>query len=92
MGKRRAKVGFACRKRLTVALSPVAVFANQVLLHDEFSIGVEWFADMREHGCIDHCEIAGNADCANLDPLKLVQVACALKAIDESVLGDPIPR
>jgi len=71
---------------------PVAVFANQILLHDELAIGVEWFVDMSEHRGVRDCEIAGHADRSNLNPLKLIQIACALQASDEAVPRNSISR
>jgi hypothetical protein len=69
---------------------PLSVFMNQVLLHHEFPISVEWFADVREHRRIGNCEIAGNADGTNFNALKLVQIAGPLKPVHEPVFRDSV--
>src|SRR6266542_930901 len=52
--------------------TPVPIFTDEVLLHDQLSVGIEGLGDMRVHGCINYCQVSRDAWHTNLNPIELI--------------------
>src|SRR5574341_338046 len=71
--------------------TPLAVFANQILLDDQLTIRIKRLADMYVQLRFNHLKISQDTHCSDFNSLMAIKILCPLQAIDEAIFRDSCP-